>query len=455
MNFQPSLKESLNALTEEFFAASIRKAEELNYDQNRGDISLSETYYNLAEIRDQLSDAIEKEKLSQLPLSMQRRYLIGLQNITAKINGLIGGADEIVNIANDVESLYVDLYHARLDKFTDEYLGYASKLNQLKHLITEAKALKKEVQGGVEQKSVLETLVQKIQKSSIEIQNLANTAAANVQTVNSEMQKVSEASQQIATVTSTVTASEKMVKDLLAEVRASDTAVKTIQKESEQFSADIAGFRDTIQNVQKNARDTIDENAKNTLNLVEELRKVENQIKDQIQKATGFSLFHSFQTRQVAIGKNKNKWLIAIGSMIAAALLITLWIANNHKGYDVAFYLKISLSLPLIFGISFCTVQYSRERKLEEEYAFKSNISISLIPYKDLIEQLSITPEQKERYTAFLIDSISRVFTSPTETVFGGNNGSSNQEDAIKNLSKAMDSLMKPIEPVLRALNKK
>ena len=454
MNIQPQITQVLNALTEEFFAASINKAEELGYDQNRGDISLSETYYNLGEIRDQLSDALEKGKLSELPLSMQKRYLTGLQSIKQKINSLIGGVDEIGNIVLEVESLYVDLYHARLDRFTEEFLGYTSKLNQLKHLITEAQSIRKELQNGVERKAALEAIIKKIETDSADIQTQVHNATMAAQTANAEMQKVLESSQQLATTVSTATGNEKIVKDLLAEVRASDTAVKTIQKESEQFASEIEGFRDTIQEVQKNARDTIQEHTRKTQDLVTNLTTLEAQIKDQIEKATGFSLFHSFQTRQENIGKNKNKWLIAIAILIFTALILTAWIANNHKGYDVAFYLKISLSLPLIFGISFCTVQYSRERKLEEEYAFKSNISISLIPYKELIEQLSITPEQKEQYTSFLIDSISRVFTSPTETVFGGGKEGGSSEDAIRKLSIAMESLMKPIEPVLKALNK-
>jgi hypothetical protein len=66
----------------------------------------------------------------------------------------------------------------------------------------------------------------------------------------------------------------------------------------------------------------------------------------------------------------------------------------------VAFYLKLSLSLPLIYAITFCTVQYSRERKLEEEYAFKSNISVSLDPYRELVEKLvdKQQPQDREKF---------------------------------------------------------
>ena len=57
---------------------------------------------------------------------------------------------------------------------------------------------------------------------------------------------------------------------------------------------------------------------------------------------------------------------------------------------DTIFYLTISMALPLIYATPFFNLQYSRERRLAEEYASKSNISISLIPYKDLVEKLVI-----------------------------------------------------------------
>ena len=64
---------------------------------------------------------------------------------------------------------------------------------------------------------------------------------------------------------------------------------------------------------------------------------------------------------------------------------IFIWSLQYVHEYNAAFFLKLSISIPLIYGIAFCNVQYARERRLEEEYAFKSNISISLDPYQKLV----------------------------------------------------------------------
>jgi hypothetical protein len=91
-------------------------------------------------------------------------------------------------------------------------------------------------------------------------------------------------------------------------------------------------------------------------------------------------------------------------------------------------------------------MQYSHERKLEEEYAFKSNISISLIPYKQLIEETMINePQEKAKFTAFLIEAVNRVFTPPIDRVFEDREG---QPIVLKNGKISLDSLIKLIQQV-------
>ena len=84
----------------------------------------------------------------------------------------------------------------------------------------------------------------------------------------------------------------------------------------------------------------------------------------------------------------------------------------------------------------------------KKEYAFKSNISISLIPYQELVAKLvdSNTPTEKDKYTAFIIDSINKVFTSPTDKIF---------QDEVKQkglTDKAIKQLTQLLEPFIKAL---
>jgi hypothetical protein len=102
-----------------------------------------------------------------------------------------------------------------------------------------------------------------------------------------------------------------------------------------------------------------------------------------------------------------------------------MWIAYEAKFYsarDFAFWKKLSLTIPLGYAIAFCTSRYAPERRLEEEYAFKASISVSLNPYRDLVHSIlekDGTIDQS-KYDEFVIESVKGVFASPTDKVFEG-----------------------------------
>ena len=187
--------------------------------------------------------------------------------------------------------------------------------------------------------------------------------------------------------------------------------------------------------------------------LVSELDTLEGRIRESIERATGYTLFHSFQKRQLDLASSKRFWAIilavAVGISLAASGVF-IWSLQFVQTYNAAFYLKLSISLPLIYAIAFCSVQYSRERRLEEEYAFKSSISISLEPYQKLVESLvdKKQPDEVAKYTAFIIESVNRVFTSPTERIF---DDQPKDRNAAENVIKAVGDL---IEPLAKAIKK-
>lgn len=198
--------------------------------------------------------------------------------------------------------------------------------------------------------------------------------------------------------------------------------------------------------ISQNAETTIQKNKTDTDDMIANLKNLEEQIRDQITRATGFSLFHSFQTRQEAIAKSKRFWAWALAVVILLSVVWTIFLYYHTEKIDTIFYLKISMALPLIYAITFCNLQYSRERRLEEEYAFKANISISLIPYKDLVEKLVDKTNQAEiaKFASFVIESISKVFTSPTDRIF----------DSEKRERGLTPRSIKQITPLIEAVTK-
>ena len=224
----------------------------------------------------------------------------------------------------------------------------------------------------------------------------------------------------------------------------SESAVAAFQEAYKAKLAEFQGDADGLKSKQTGQFD----------GLVKNLDELEGRIRVSIERATGYGLFHSFQTRQLAIAKEKTFWSRALLASVVTSLIasgVFIYSLRFVKVYDAAFYLKLSISLSLIYAIAFCNVQYSRERRLEEEYAFKSNISISLDPttfVRQLVEDDK--PEEVAKYTAFVIDSINRVFTSPTKAIFDDHD----QSGDVSSVQKVLKSVGDLIEPLVKALKK-
>ncbi|MDI6804762.1 MAG: hypothetical protein QME58_13135 [Bacteroidota bacterium] len=264
-----------------------------------------------------------------------------------------------------------------------------------------------------------------------------------------------QAIQNAAALLATIQQNETTTTQLLSSTKASNADVLALEPKIKEFYSQIDQYRTKITNTTDDAQSAVKTNKEATDELIVRLGQLEDQIKDKIQKATGFSLFHSFQTRQHELAGSKKFWVWALVGLVAASWGVSILVITTTTNFDVAFFGKLSMTLPLIYAIVFCTVQYGRERKLEEEYAFKSNISISLVPYKELVEELvnAQQPGEREKFTAFVIDAITKVFTSPTDKVFDSEHKQSQSSgDAMKQLEKFMKAIIEPLEPLIKVL---
>jgi hypothetical protein len=520
-------------LTEEALSAASAKAKESGFDPDRGVVSLAESFINLSSARGTLEDAIEKQKLVQLPITVQKEMLLTLEAISKALQGLTAGVDETMNLTTAIEALNTSIWKYGLHNLSDQVLGYQKKLNQLKTqelqisrvlaqlesargeaeragaAAAEVERRKSEAQAILEQvkqsagiaSSLLDQIkdadtksnalfatVQQNEKQSGELTASIKIANNDLLALDASIRKFygevdeyrrkitqtnDEASRLImgsevafkkltedtttkvdGAIQSLEISSKAKIEELTANVdakisEANHTFSKVISETRENvttFQTGVEGklaaalegvgtssaklTRDSEQRVSsleellaKRSEETIGANHKRTELLIEELAKLKEQISEQIQQATGFTLFGAFQARQNEIAKSKSIWVYAIGILVLISAGVTVWIAHEAQSYSAhsfAFWVKLSLTIPLGFAITFCTVQYSRERRLEEEYAFKSSISVSLNPYRDLVHSILEKDGQVDqtKYTDFVIGSVTNVFTSPTDRVF-------------------------------------
>lgn len=412
--------EILTTLTEEAQNSALTKCQELGFDPNRGAVSLEESFTNLNAARLTLMDAIEKRKLIQLPITVQKTLLAQLEAIAKSLTGLTGGADEVVNLADRIEQLNTAIWQYGLHNLSEEVLGYQTKLNQLKKQELEAKKLKEELDRGLKRKKELEQVLEEAKKSTEILQSNVEGGEENSKKIADNLSRTIEVEQKAAALLATIQQNEATATKSLATTNTSSAQVSALEGRIKEFFGQIDEYRTKITTTSDSAEKAVQQNKTETDALISTLEDLEDKIKDQITRATGFSLFHSFQTRQEAIARSKRFWGWALAAVVCISVGWSFFLYFETKNLDTIFYLKLSMALPLIYAITFCNLQYSRERRLEEEYAFKSNISISLDPYKDLVEKLvnKDNPAEIEKFVSFIIESVNKVFTSPNEKVF-------------------------------------
>src|SRR5207249_10167671 len=119
-------------LSDDMQAAAIRKSRELGFDLNKGRIPLEETLINLSHNRDLILDAVDKNRLVQLPLKLQYVLYSQIQKISEALNSLVNGTDSLLSIEDSVDDLTATVWQYNLHNLSDQVLGFHNKMNQLK-----------------------------------------------------------------------------------------------------------------------------------------------------------------------------------------------------------------------------------------------------------------------------------------------------------------------------------
>jgi hypothetical protein len=259
--------------------------------------------------------------------------------------------------------------------------------------------------------------------------------------IGAEIERLSDAAKEIEAaqteqITTQLDENKATLEELVASITKNESArLKSAQtKSDEMIQAETERHKELSDNVQAEIaaveaglrKDTEEALAQSRTDIkahIEELEQLKERVKEQVAHATGVGQFGAFNKRQRTISDNKYLWVGAIAVLVAIVVGLTYVIARDAAQGDLhsaAFWIKLSMNIPLGFLISFCTIQYNRERRLEEEYAFKASISISLTPYRELIYQIleKDGAVSDGSYTTFVIDSVRNIFSSPTEKIF-------------------------------------
>lgn len=194
---------------------------------------------------------------------------------------------------------------------------------------------------------------------------------------------------------------------------ASDVHEYFIQVERD--SAEINEFVDTIHTQEVKLAKAEEETNK----LINGNKELDQKARELLGLAVGSALGKTFNERKDELKKSEKYWhrvtFGSIGLLLLAAGLVYHELYSGTAGNTILAS-KISLLVPVSAAVWFTASNHNRERKLLEEYAFKSSISLSLDSYRKVLNE-ELSEDENDKISDFLINSIEKIYSSPLENI--------------------------------------
>jgi len=369
----------------------------------------------------------EAEKLIQELKSKNSEYnelLEKLKEKKEKIDNILGEINTTnQNFKNDIDG--------KLEDYSNKFTTINSEIDTLKTsseetfktLDTQYNALVEKYKTDADAK--ISEMVAKVDEMSDKLDEENNEFHEFITTNRTDYE------QQYEKIKNLVSQYQASTTESLTSIKARLDEATTNAEKIKQIEAQSKVFKDTLDEYIKNMTSKTEEIENKTKQYSDDTQAIINtnkeltdEIKEQLQKATGESLFHMFQQRKTDLEKNQWKWLLGIIFAIAILIGFSIWIIhslptvsqNSNIDWFKDAIFKFTLSTPVIYLLYFLTDRYTKLRRLIEEYAFKSAISLALTPYFELVQGLDDETQEKDK--DFLIAVIGNIFKTPTDKVF-------------------------------------
>ncbi|MGC9611031.1 MAG: hypothetical protein ABSE68_02315 [Minisyncoccia bacterium] len=263
---------------------------------------------------------------------------------------------------------------------------------------------------GKEARQRLDVLIQEIELKKAELDTLLSSAQqtkTQLDTVNTDANNKLIS---ISSIESQSNQKHESINQILVATQQKQTEINNEKQVAE-------NSRTGIENLEKKAEE-LENKVETTQQRSETLG---NRIETQLGIAVAGTLAHTFNDRKKELETSLKKWfwwLIAdLSVLLFGVAIIVVWELSGSNGITYNLLLKLTISFPLIYAAYFFHSQYDEEKRLLEEYAFKSAVSLSLEAYRELLKQEVEPTQDKAKIVEFVTDSINRIYTSPRENI--------------------------------------
>lgn len=375
---------------------------------------------SISYVKDQINQTNkESESIKENLLSLKSQSEVKINEATEKhlsnISEIVQkNEQEINNITKDYKNESQQNKQA-LERLLSEANATLVKINNLHNNISGIEQKINEILNGSN------TTRQKIITLQEESQGLKNTIEQQLNNVQNLSHKITSNAQQTETFLADIKAKNTNAEESLAVIKQKEKDIQSFYQDIEKYKQEMIGIKkkadDDYSKTKENIDITIDTFHKNTSDIITENHDLQVQIKELLAKAVSGGLFKVFNQRQEFLSRGTRFWkwaVVASSVLVALSILVVAYICEAKP--DIIFFVRLAIMIPLAFLMFFTATQYKKERMAEEEYAFKSAISLSLEPYRDLLVRMRKEDQTEADFVKKLMDE---VFDNPIMRMFG------------------------------------
>jgi len=305
--------------------------------------------------------------------------------------------DAVSKLLTQVNRFYKQKYLPLYNKIEDKNTGLKVKINEVGKVRTE---------------------VIKIKKSSLEQYNEVKKQANELRKKNKELLTI-----------------DSRIRKLSDDCISKKESIGEINKSALYIESQIKKVQSSINKIyisckdKENSISTFLEKSQNNLIEIKEIKKETNSIKNEIEQiyeiAADTGLSGEFDKRRTKLKELLERWeiklfcatlflLLFIIGMFILQLFLYNWDITNET-FNVNFYVRFLIASPIVYYIYFCSVQYSKTKKLHDIYSFKTTLTMSIKNHLKLLTEHDKFNEKArtDKILEFILSGFDKIYAEP------------------------------------------
>lgn len=367
-------------------------------------------------------------------------------NISTDLTNILHYIETPNNLYAYVDTLKIKIRNYNVRNFSENLIQFEKEIDdirkvklELQEILQESEALKEEI---VEKNDSIGTL-------QIEIQDNLNSAKEKIEEITTELESLSEKSTEQNELNTQLDSIKTKASDLFDEIVEFKTDSESNQKLIDAFATKVQE-RETklVELEERTSTNTqkLKEYEEERQTVLKEANQLIESAKQALNYKTAEGLSDAFNIQHM----NASKWWISASWITGAALCLIgtlwlgIWIMQNIQGQWYMIMGRILL-LPIpIAGAVFCANQYTKQKNIIEDYAYKLTVAKALVGFSEQLKKNGNKEDQKE-YADYVQKALAEIHKDPLRSRKEANSigFKSSQLDQVVELAKKIVDISK------------